>query len=128
MPNLSGNFRALQPEFPRPHALGIGLAGAWAESDRKTNSGWPLQRSGRASRVTPTSDLETALDRRDASSDNDASPTGSDCQRTGSGCYGKGLNGECFKVGAWGHLLATKAAAMKSACGRSKRRLLSRSV
>src|SRR6266567_3849783 len=57
---LTRHFRALAAEFPSPDALGIGMAGAWAEADRK-------RIRAVAAKIWPripcyaTTDLETAL-------------------------------------------------------------------
>src|SRR5205823_7351477 len=92
---------------PRPDALGIGLAGAWAESDRK-------RICLAAAKIWPripcyaTSDLETALTAAPPM------PKDKGCAQvllvsgTGSGCYGKTAAGEEVKVGAWGHVLGDK--------------------
>ena len=104
---LTRQFRSIAASLPRPDALGIGLSGAWAETDFR-------QVRSAAARVWPgipccaTSDLESALT---------AAAVGGRTERvtqvlivsgTGSGCYGKSLKGRGVKVGGWGHMLGDK--------------------
>src|SRR5258706_638101 len=104
---LVTHFRLLAKAFSRPDALGIGLAGAWAEPDRQ-------RIRSAAAKVWPgipcyaTSDLETALTA--AIRPQKGAPVLQVLlvSGTGSGCYGKTAEGKGVKVGAWGHLLGDK--------------------
>ncbi len=100
-------FRSIAAGLPRPDALGIGLAGAWLETDsHKIRSV--------AARVWPripcsvTNDLETTLM---AGADGTSAPrmprvlVVSDCD---SGSYGRGWNGTAVRMGGWGHVLGGK--------------------
>ncbi|HTI98288.1 MAG TPA: N-acetylmuramic acid 6-phosphate etherase [Dongiaceae bacterium] len=100
---LQAHFRALAKNFPRPAALGIGLAGARTEADRgriraAAASGWP--------RIPcyATNDLETAL----AAGGTDVPTTAARIlvlSGTGSCCYGRNARGQTAKAGGWGHIL-----------------------
>jgi N-acetylmuramic acid 6-phosphate etherase len=97
---LRRHFLSLAKYFPRPTALGIGLAGMRTEADRKrilaaAAKVWP--------RVpcTATNDLETAL----AAAGGQTLPRVLVLSGTGSCCYGKTPAGKTAKVGGWGHLL-----------------------
>ena len=104
---LTRQFRSLAALSPSPDALGIGLAGAWAESDRK-------RIRYAAAKVWPripcyaTSDLETALAAALPAQSEKAVAQVLLVSGTGSGCYGKTKDGEGVKVGTWGHVLGDK--------------------
>src|ERR1051325_7078559 len=101
---LARQFRLLAAEFPRPSTVGIGLAGAWGEADRKrirmaAGKVWP--------RVPcyATNDLETALTAAGGEVGEAPVTQVLIVSGTGSACYGKGAGGQEVKVGGWGHVL-----------------------
>src|SRR5438105_3616624 len=95
---LIRHFRLVAGGFSRPDALGIGLAGGWAEPDRQ-------RIRSAAAKVWPgipcyaTSDLETALTTADRPQKNIAALQVLLVSGTGSGCYGKTPDGKGVKVG-----------------------------
>lgn len=100
---LLRHLRSLAAALPQPDAVGVGLAGAWAETDCHririaAAKVWP--------RVPcyATNDLEAALaaaaDRRKRPLPQVLIVSG-----TGSGCYATGPGGQSVKIGAWGHVL-----------------------
>jgi len=98
-------FRAIRRATGRPHALGIGLAGARAETDHArirllAAQVWP----GLPCLVSH--DLDTAL--AAAEDEADATPQVLILSGTGSCCYGRTPNGRTAKVGGWGHILGDK--------------------
>ena len=107
-PQLVSHFRDIATHFPRPMAVGIGMAGARTQVDREriTRAAgivWPQ------ARCHATNDLETALA---AASCQEA---GNQWQTsvlilsgTGSCCYGKSIDGRSAKIGGWGHVLGDK--------------------
>lgn len=105
---LVGLFKSVAAAFPQPDALGIGMAGARAESD------WKRIRSA-AAKIWPdvhcqaTNDLETAL--AAAQEKVNATPVARVLilSGTGSCCYGRNRNDKTAKVGGWGHILGDKA-------------------
>lgn len=114
---LVARLREIGRAMPRPVAVGIGLAGAWAEPDSQR-----IRKA--AGRVWPgvscqaTNDLETAL--LAAQPDSPAarpSRTGFIRARvlvlsgTGSCAFGKLPSGEGLKIGGWGHVLGDKGSA-----------------
>lgn len=105
---LADHFRALTTKVPGPGRLGIGMAGAREESDRRrirvaAAAAWP----GVACWVG--NDLDTAL----AAAEMEATAAGSPVKvtrviiisGTGSCCFGRNPAGQTIKVGGWGHLL-----------------------
>jgi N-acetylmuramic acid 6-phosphate etherase len=101
---LTSHFRALARALPRPDALAIGLAGAWAESDRTR-----IRRA--AAKAWPgvpchaTNDLETALAAAGDGQTSASMPQVLIISGTGSACYGKSPGGRAVKVDGWGHML-----------------------
>ena|SRR5437016_5876977 len=98
---LTQHFRTLASALPRPHAAAIGLAGAWAESDRKrirsaADKAWP------GVPCYATSDLEIALTAAADSRKEKHLPQVLIVSGTGSGCYGKTRAGEEIKIGEIG--------------------------
>jgi len=97
---LFRHFKSLAGEFPRPAALGIGMAGMRTNADRR-------RITIAAARIWPgiscaaTNDLETAL----AAAGEQKLTRILVLSGTGSCCYGKNLNGKTAKVGGWGHIL-----------------------
>src|SRR6266567_1350569 len=97
---LVRHFREIADSLRRPHAIAIGLAGAWAEPD------WRRIRVG-AAKVWPrvpcyaTNDLETALIAAEDHQIMDEGPKVLVVSGTGSCCYGKRRDGRCIKVGGW---------------------------
>ena len=124
---LLRHFREIAKSFPRPAAVGIGLAGARDEKDR--------ERIRRAAAIAwprvpchATNDLETALaagsslfkrqnpkPRRTghgAARASDETTSGAQVlvlSGTGSCCYGRAAGGRTAKMGGWGHMLGDKA-------------------
>lgn len=108
--HLHGVARAM----PRPLAVGIGLAGAWAESDAQRIR----QAAAKAWPNLPchaTNDLETALLAATVgAATTDQNPRTAIRARvlivsgTGSCAFGKREPGEGLKVGGWGHMLGDK--------------------
>ncbi len=103
---LLRHFREIAKAFPRPVAVGIGLAGARDEKDRErvrraAALAWP--------RVPchATNDLETALAAAEPSPKSTIQILV--LSGTGSCCYGRGARGRTAKMGGWGHLLGDKA-------------------
>lgn len=91
--------------LPRPDAVAIGLAGAWAESDKTrirlaAGQAWP------GVPCFATHDLETALAAANRNEGQGSiTPQVLILSGTGSACYGKDPAGKGIKVGGWGHLL-----------------------
>ncbi len=107
-PQLAAHFREIAGAFPPPAAVGIGMAGAREESDRRriraaAALAWP---------GTPCwagNDLDTAYGAAGLGS------TGVPPKArivvisgTGSCCYGQNQSGDALKVGGWGHLLGDR--------------------
>jgi len=101
---LTAHFRSIRAAFPRPAALGIGLAGAWAEPD------WQRIRLA-AGKVWPrvpcyaTHDLETALAAAAETAPRQPLTEVLLLSGTGSCCFGHNPTGQTAKIGGWGHLL-----------------------
>lgn len=106
-PELARHFRSLARAFPRPAAIGIGMAGVREGADRarvvklagKIWSGIPCYANH---------DLETALAAAETGSSVAAVPRVIVLSGTGSCCYGRTPAGQTAKVGGWGHLLGDK--------------------
>ena len=104
---LTRHFRAIAAAFPQPAAIGIGLAGAWAEPDRRrirlaAAKAWP------GIPCYAAHDLETTL----AAAGTTGPPRLTRVlvlSGTGSCCYGANPAGLTAKVGGWGHLLGDQA-------------------
>ena len=110
-------FRSIAGALPKPSALGIGLAGAWAAADSRrirlaAAKVWP--------RVPchATNDLETAL----LAATESAPPARRKNSRppaaqvlvvsgTGSCAFGKSRRGDVLKIGGWGHVLGDNGSA-----------------
>ncbi|MBK9139889.1 MAG: N-acetylmuramic acid 6-phosphate etherase [Verrucomicrobia bacterium] len=106
---LAAHFQELAARLPTPDCLGVGMAGAREESDRRriraaVERAWP---------TVPCwvgNDLDTAL----AAADLEACAPGETVTRviiisgTGSCCFGRNPAGETVKVGGWGHLLGDR--------------------
>lgn len=114
---LIARFRAIARAFPKPSAVGIGVAGIWLENEAR-------QVREAAARAWPeipchaSNDLEIALETAKMKSLNGS---GKETQRTrgrasslpqvlilsgtGSCCFGKDARGHIVKMGGWGHLL-----------------------
>jgi N-acetylmuramic acid 6-phosphate etherase len=103
---LAGLLKSLAASLPRPHALAIGLAGAWTEEDRKrirtaASKVWP------GAACYATNDLETAITAA-ALGAREPSPRVLLVSGTGSCCCGQIPGGKPLKVGGWGHILGDK--------------------
>jgi N-acetylmuramic acid 6-phosphate etherase len=102
---LVAHFRSLQRQFPRPAAIGIGIAGAREPTDRRRVA----QMIGRVWPGVPARiehDLETALAAAPAGSKSSARVV--ILSGTGSCCYGRNARGVTAKVGGWGHQLGDR--------------------
>ena len=97
-------FKSVAAAFPRPDALGIGLAGARTEAD------WTRIRT-LAAKVWPgvpcdsTNDLETALLAAEKKIGGTKTARVLILSGTGSCCYGRNAAGKTAKIGGWGHIL-----------------------
>lgn len=106
-PQLLQHFRTVAAAFPKPIAVGIGMAGARTEPDRNrirtaARRVWPQAHS------LATHDLETALAAADTPPDRALILV---LSGTGSCCYGRDLRGHPAQVGGWGHLLGDQGSA-----------------
>lgn len=112
-PDLTNHLRSMARAFPTPSALGIGMAGAREESDRRrvrtaASAVWP------GVPCWVGNDLETALA---AAASEPPGPRKPPAARivvisgTGSCCYGQNRRGRTAKVGGWGHLLGDRGSA-----------------
>ncbi len=106
---LVSHFQSIAKSFPKPSALGIGMAGARTEAD------WKRIRdaAGKIWKETPcaaTNDLETALaaTKEARSQKTRRSAHVLVLSGTGSCCYGRNAAGKTTKVGGWGHILGDK--------------------
>ena len=110
---LTSLFHGIAASFPRPDGLGIGLAGAWTETERRKVRD-AAQRAWPGVPCHATNDLETALLAEEAHSFADL-PNGNSEPKarvlivsgTGSCCFGR-CPGREAKVGGWGHVLGDK--------------------
>jgi N-acetylmuramic acid 6-phosphate etherase len=100
---LRRHFKAIAGEFPRPSALGIGMAGMRTANDQNRILAAAAMVWPRVSCVA-TDDLETALAAH-SSPGTGHSPLVLVLSGTGSCCYGKDERGRTAKVGGWGHIL-----------------------
>lgn len=104
---LFRHFQEIARAFPRPAALGIGMAGARTESDRERireaiGKLWPQIQT----RVS--NDLETALLAGGEDKKIKAATRVLILSGTGSCCYGQDSAGKTVRVGGWGHLIGDK--------------------
>jgi N-acetylmuramic acid 6-phosphate etherase len=97
-------FEGIAAGFPTPDAIGIGMAGARAESDR-----WRIRATAgkvwRGISCVATDDLETALLAADEPKGGGEGVRVLVLSGTGSCCFGKDAKGRTAKVGGWGHIL-----------------------
>ncbi|MHB1309226.1 MAG: N-acetylmuramic acid 6-phosphate etherase, partial [Limisphaerales bacterium] len=104
---LVAHFHALARQVPTPTALGIGMAGAREEADRKR-----IRHA--AANVWPDvpcwvgNDLETALAAADLDPAAPVVPRVVIISGTGSCCFGRHPSGRQARVGGWGHLLGDR--------------------
>jgi len=104
---LRTHLRQLARQFPRPSALGIGMAGAREDSDRRRIR----EAAARAWPGVPCwvgNDLETALAAAEMDGAEAVAARVVIISGTGSCCYGRNPAGETVKVGGWGHLLGDR--------------------
>jgi N-acetylmuramic acid 6-phosphate etherase len=126
---LARLFRSIAAALPKPDAIGVGLAGARTESDRKRIRA-AAEKVWRAVPCLATNDLETALagasaraqegqnatdeawspsfSRSPARAKGGRSATVLVLSGTGSCCYGRNAAGKTAKVGGWGHVLGDR--------------------
>lgn len=103
---LGEHFTALASMLPRPVAVGIGMAGAREESDRR-------RIRAAAERCWPGvpcwvgNDLDTAFAAAGALPERCAARVVI-ISGTGSCCFGRDRHGRSVKVGGWGHLLGDR--------------------
>jgi N-acetylmuramic acid 6-phosphate etherase len=104
---LGRHFRLLARAFPKPSALGIGLAGVRSQEDQErilnaAALAWPGVICG------ATHDLETALFAAERMADTQPVTRVIVLSGTGSCCFGRTPAGKTAKVGGWGHFLGDK--------------------
>jgi N-acetylmuramic acid 6-phosphate etherase len=104
---LLEHFRALATRFPALGAVGIGMAGAREEQDRRrirhaAAQAWP------GIPCFAGNDLDTALAAAELSRKNTPAASVVIISGTGSCCYGRDPAGRTAKIGGWGHLLGDK--------------------
>jgi N-acetylmuramic acid 6-phosphate etherase len=98
---LLGLFQGIAASFPRPDAVGIGMAGARTELDQRRIRETACSVWGDVP-CRVTNDLETALA---AMPETDGAVRVLIVSGTGSCCFGKDTRGRTAKVGGWGHIL-----------------------
>ncbi len=96
-------FEGIATKFPRPDAVGIGMAGVRTPLDAR-RVGQAAARVWGAIPCRVTNDLETALS-VDESKDADKRVRVLVLSGTGSCCFGRDARGRTAKVGGWGHIL-----------------------
>ncbi len=92
--------------FPKPHAVGLGMAGLRTDADRKRVE-VHCARIWRGAASRATHDLEVALS-ANASTRSATMASVLVLSGTGSCCYGRARDGRTAKLGGWGHLLGDK--------------------
>src|SRR5579859_45524 len=102
-------FRSIAAALPKPDAVGIGMAGARTESDRKRIRA-AAEKVWRDVPCVATNDLETALAAGVATArrHNNRNTEVLVLSGTGSCCYGRNAAGKTTKVGGWGHVLGDR--------------------
>ncbi len=110
---LIAHFRTIARAFPKPSAVGIGVAGIWTvreahEVREAAAVAWPNVP------CHASNDLEIALEAAKIKSASRRSAGRSPLPQvlilsgTGSCCFGKDAKGRVVKMGGWGHLLGDK--------------------
>lgn len=107
---LEARFREFARPWPRPTAVGLGMAGVrdaadCARIERVVERVWP----GAAHQVDH--DLESALAAAELEDDRPHLSRLIILSGTGSCCYGRNARGQTAKVGGWGHLLGDRGSA-----------------
>ncbi len=105
--DLSRHLRALRRRFPRPDAVGIGMAGVREESERRR----VREAAGRVWPGVPCyagNDLETGWAAAEGAPKALCPVRVLIISGTGSCCYGRTAAGVAAKVGGWGHWLGDK--------------------
>jgi N-acetylmuramic acid 6-phosphate etherase len=113
---LDQHLASLARQFPRPAAVGIGMAGAREESDRRR-----IRLSvGRAWPDVPCwvgNDLDTAFAAAGGRPVSDLAARLVVISGTGSCCYGQNRAGSEAKVGGWGHWLGDRGSSFDITLG-----------
>jgi len=105
---LASLLRSIARAFPRPDAVGLGLAGARTKADQ-TRAKDACGKIWKKIPVHVTHDLDVAL--MAASYQREKSPYAASVlvlSGTGSCCYGRASDGRTAKMGGWGHILGDK--------------------
>ncbi len=107
---LEARFRELAGHWPRPAAVGIGMAGVrdaddCARIERIVERVWP----GAAHQIDH--DLESALAAAELEGGRPGLSRVIVLSGTGSCCYGRNARDQTAKVGGWGHLLGDRGSA-----------------
>lgn len=105
--DLRRHFASAAQSFPRPSAIGIGMAGVRDEDDH----GRILLAAGKIWRgiaCLVSHDLETALCAAECAAKVSAAARVIVLSGTGSCCYGRSASGVIAKVGGWGHMIGDK--------------------
>jgi|TARA_B100001971_G_scaffold214914_1_gene255451 N-acetylmuramic acid 6-phosphate etherase len=93
-------LKRIAKQFPKPDAIGLGMAGARNKKDR-TRIRTAVAKTWENTPCHVTHDMEIALGPRKNTSVLVLSGTGS-C------CFGRGNDGRTAKIGGWGHILGDK--------------------
>ena len=115
---LKSVFRSIARSFPKPTALGIGLAGAWTAADVRRISDVAAE-VWRRIPCHATNDLETALlaaTENAPAAPNQESPIAAQVlivSGTGSCAFGKNIRGQVLKIGGWGHIMGDHGSAFQ---------------
>ncbi|MDP6904375.1 MAG: N-acetylmuramic acid 6-phosphate etherase [Verrucomicrobiota bacterium] len=105
---LASLLRSITRAFPRPDAVGLGLAGARTKADQ-TRVKEACGKIWKKVPVRVTHDLDVAL--MAAFNQREKSPYAASVlvlSGTGSCCYGRAADGRTAKMGGWGHILGDK--------------------
>ena len=105
---LASLLRSIARAFPKPDAVGLGLAGARTKEDQ-TRAKEACGKIWKKVPVRVTHDLDVAL--MTASNQRGKSPYAASIlvlSGTGSCCFGHASDGRTAKMGGWGHILGDK--------------------
>ena len=114
---LAAHLRKIAKAIDLPEAVTIGMAGARTTADKKRLLKAAVKVWPKASHIHATNDLETAL-----AADTQRKPLDRVLviSGTGSCCFGQAPDGTIAKLGGWDTSSVTRAAATRSAFGRSR--------